>query len=57
MREKLSISVCFLTSRSMYEGIQRASEKRDLKLSQLLRQVIRDFLRSEIESERRLQNE
>jgi hypothetical protein len=37
----------------MYEGIQKAAEKRDLKISQLLRQVFKDFLRSEINSETR----
>ena len=52
MAEKLTVPVCFLMTPSMHEGIQKASEKRDVKISQLLRQVTRDFLRSEVKSEK-----
>jgi hypothetical protein len=53
MTEKLTVPVCFLMTPSMYEGIQKAAEKRDVKISKLLRQVNRDFLRSEVKSENR----
>lgn len=51
MTEKLTVPVCFLMTPSMYEGIKKAAQKRDVKISQLLRQVARDFLRSEVKSE------
>ena len=57
MTEKLTVPICFLTPRSMYEGIQKAAEKRDVKISQLLKQVFRDFLRSEVNSEPRPQED
>jgi hypothetical protein len=53
MTENLTKRVCFLMTPSMYQGIQNASEKRDLKISQLLRQVFKDFLKSEVNSETR----
>lgn len=53
MTENLTKRVCFLMTPSMYEEIRKASERRDLKISQLLRQVIKDFLRSEVNSETR----
>lgn len=53
MTEKLTVPVCFLVPPSMFQGIQNASEKRDLKISQLLRQVFKDFLKSEVNSETR----
>ena len=57
MTENLTKRVCFLMTPSMYEGIQKAAEKRDVKISQLLRQVTRDFLRSEVKSEARPQED
>jgi len=53
MAENLTKRVCFLMTPFMYEGIQKAAEKRDVKISQLLRQVFRDFLRSEVKIENR----
>lgn len=53
MTEKLTVPVCFLMTPSMYQGIQKAAEKRDLKISQLLRQAFKDFLRSEVNLEMR----
>lgn len=57
MIEKLTVPVCFLVPPSMYEGIHKVAEKRDVKISQLLRQVFRDFLRSEVKSEIRPQED
>jgi hypothetical protein len=51
MTEKLTVPVCFLMTPSMHEGMQKAAEKKDLKISQLLRQVFKDFLSSEVKSE------
>jgi hypothetical protein len=51
MTEKLTVPICFLMTPYMHEGMQKAAEKRDLKISQLLRQVFKDFLRSELKSE------
>jgi len=51
MTEKLTVPVCFLMTPSMHEGIQKAAEKRDVKISQLLRQVTKDFLRFKVKSE------
>ncbi len=53
MTEKLTVPVCFLMTSSMHEGMQRAAEKRDVKISQLLRQVSREFLESEGKSEQK----
>ena len=57
MTEKLTVPVCFLVTPYMHEGIQKAAEKRDVKISQLLRQVFKDFLRSEVNSETRPQED
>lgn len=51
MTENLTKRVCFLMTPSMHEGIQKAAEKKDVKISQLLRQVNKEFLRSEVKSE------
>lgn len=53
MTENLTKRICFLMTPSMHEGIQKAAEKRDVKISQLLRQVFKDFLKSEVNSETR----
>lgn len=47
MTQKLTEPICFLTTRPMYEKIQKASEKREISVSYLLRSLIRDFLQSE----------
>ena len=53
MTENLTKRVCFLMTPSMHEEIQKAAEKKDVKISQLLRQVARDFLRFKVKSENR----
>ena len=47
MTENLTKRVCFLMTPSMHEGIQKAAEKRDVKISQLLRWLIRQLLKTE----------
>jgi hypothetical protein len=47
MAEKLTVPVCFLVTPCMHEGIRKASEKRDVKISQLLRWLTREFLKTE----------
>ncbi len=51
MTEKLRVPVCLLVTPSMYEGIHRAANKREIKLAQLLRPLIRQFLESESRNE------
>ena len=53
MTQKLTEPICFLTTRPMYEEIRKASERREVKVSHLLRQIVRDFLKSEVNSETR----
>ncbi len=61
MTEKLRVPVCLLVTPSMYEGIQKAANKREIKLAQLLRPLIRQFLdlesKSEIKSTKNLNQE
>jgi hypothetical protein len=50
MTQKLTVPVCLLVTPSMHEGIRKAAEKREVKVSQLLRPLIRQFLESESRS-------
>lgn len=50
MTEKLTVAVCFLITPSMYEAIRKAARKREIKVAQLLRPLIRQFLESESRS-------
>ncbi len=51
MTEKLTVTVCLLVTPSMYEGIQKAANRREIKVAQLIRPLIRQFLESEPGSE------
>jgi hypothetical protein len=54
MTEKLTVPVCFLVTPSMYEGIRKAANRREIKVAQLIRPLIRQFLESESRSENKL---
>lgn len=51
MTEKLTAAICLLVTSSMYQGIQKAANRQEIKVAQLLRPLIRQFLESESESE------
>lgn len=51
MTEKLTVPVCLLVTPSMFEGIRNAANRREIKVAQLLRPLIRQFLESEPGSE------
>jgi hypothetical protein len=51
MKKKLGKGMSFSTSPEMYEQLQEASEKREVPISQLLRSLVRDFLKSEASTE------
>lgn len=51
MKKKLGKGMIFSTSPEMYEQLQEASEKREVPISQLLRSLVRDFLKSEASTE------
>lgn len=57
MSEKLTVPVCFLVTPSTYEGIQKAAKRREIKVAQLLRPLIRQFLESESGSENQKKGE
>lgn len=51
MTKKLTQGVSFLASNEMHDQLRKISEQRDIKISQLLRTLVRDFLRSESSKE------
>ena len=47
MARRLTQAISFFMTTAMFEEIQKASQEREVSTSQLLRSLIKDFLRSE----------
>ena len=47
MTKRLTQGISFFMTEEMYQEIRQSSEKREISVSQLLRTLIREFLRSQ----------
>ena len=47
MAKRLTQGISFFTTDEMFEKVRQSSEQREISVSQLIRGLIRDFLRSE----------
>ena len=46
MSKRLTQGISFFMTEEMYQGLRQSSEKREISVSQLLRTLIREYLRS-----------